>query len=110
MVEIIDSRDKWPFPRAVQLRQAGAEDWLEISQAHSDQLLGAVPPIFVPHGFYVGEEADFDRRGPIHALVLTYSGRNFLREVNLRKDAREHAQLQLLQALHPGAAPEGSTA
>lgn len=101
---ITDSTTAWPFPAATESRRAGRDEWLEIDEQTKDQLLNCVPPVYVPNGFAVGEEADFDARGcAIHALVLSFTvagqERHFLREISMNRQERQHHQLRLMHAL-----------
>ncbi len=114
MITIHDSRGAWPCPRAGELQKAGSEDWLEISEEHKDQLLNCLPPVYCPHGFYVPEPICDDPKtgAPVCSCVLTLRGadmteRHFLREIPRHRETRQHATLQLVQALHPGLVPEG---
>ena len=92
MSNITDSRDAWPLP-AITEASKHPNTWVEISEAHTDDLLNAVPPIYIPGGFMVGEPADHDADGcPIYCAVIGLNGRNFAR--HLRYDERKRALLQ----------------
>lgn len=75
---IRDSRGAWPFPTIDEASRAG--DWTEISDEHADDMLNALPPIYIPGGFMLGE-AQYWANGSEHytAVILLKDGRHLAR-------------------------------
>ena len=105
---IIDSRQAWPFPAITEARKTPGA-WVEISEAHADQLLEAVPPIYIPGGFMVSEPASHDHDDmPILCAVVKYTGRYYARE--MRRDLGGSAIVLVRAALEVLTARAGWTA
>src|SRR5216117_3994445 len=100
---IVNSIGEWPFPKATLSRQAYPHpggDWFEISEAHGNDLLNVLPPIYFPGGFFVSEPADHDASGrPVYAAVVRVNGRWFLRE------CAQGSEQECIKALHRQLAP-----
>ncbi len=95
---IIDSRDAWPFPAITDAHKAESTAWVEMSEAHMWDLLGAVPPIYIPGGFMVGEEADWSpERGAIFTAIISSNDRHYGR--NLGRQEAKYAKALLLAEL-----------
>ncbi len=89
---IIDSIGRWPFPALHEHKSEN--DWFEISKDHADQLIGAVPPIYIPGGFMVGEAQTIDRRGvSVYTAIIHIGYRYFARDlpIDQKREARNLA-------------------
>ncbi len=79
----IDSRGAWPFPAITNARHddrlEGTCTWVAISEEHANELLEALPPIYIPGGFMVGEEASHTADGePIYCAVFHLGGPDYV--------------------------------
>lgn len=94
-----DSRNAWPFPAVTDASRGG--EWTEISEAHADDLLNVLPPVYIPGGFMVGEEVAYDdERGPLFTAVINVGGRRLAQNwpARQRRDAFAAASAALQEA------------
>jgi hypothetical protein len=84
---IRDSRNAWPFPTIDEASKDG--DWTEVSADFAEQMLGAVPPIYIPGGFMLGEEQSYGPRGPIFCAIIRLSGKRHVARMWPLADAKQ---------------------
>lgn len=97
-MKIIDSRHEWPFP-AIHDASAEPDTWVRISDEHADDLLNALPPIYINGGFMVGEPARHDDDGyPVHTAIINVGDGHLARDYSIQD--RQAARFDALQVLH----------
>lgn len=75
---ITETLGQWPF--AAVASNPGA--WCEITEAHADEMLSVMPPIYFSGGFAVGEAMRSDSAGRNTYLAIVNKGaRYFAREL-----------------------------
>lgn len=90
MSTVIDNRDSWPFPAIT--NATDPDQWVEISQEHADDLMNAVPPIFIHGGFMVSEPHSHTLEGvAILCTVVRFNGRLLAKHLPRTMAAEAHA-------------------
>ena len=85
--------DRWPWALITAARHRGDVAWVETTDNHAMDALGALPPIYIRSprvrsgqwaAFFLGEPAAHDHRGvAIHAAFVPWGDRWYAREVAL---------------------------
>lgn len=76
--------------------------WHEISEAHHDQQLGCLPPIWCEGGFLMSEAKRHDGDGiAVRSYFVTHRGRFFVQEVRATIQAVAAARVDLLRTFTP---------
>lgn len=96
----------WPFPAVTEDRWAGGSAWFETTEQHLMDALCALPPVYFPGGFFMGEPAAHDERGvTIYSAWVRIGERCFVREFPQDRHAAALAELRAALASEPSPAP-----
>lgn len=74
----------WPHVELSADYKAGANVWRKVSAEFADEMLNALPPMYVRgvRGFMLGEAFDHNARGEaVHTGIVQFSGQNYARNI-----------------------------
>ncbi len=91
--------DGWPFDRMAEHLKAGRFVWLHVTEEQSDYALNVLPPLYVPHGFAIGEPNSDDAQGRTVYAFYTKAGGEWWATYTTREqfDERRRGLVRKLQ-------------
>jgi hypothetical protein len=80
MTNVTPAASSWPCDQLATLYYANVDTWVAVSDDFADNMREAVPPVFVPGGFLVGEPFSHNADGrPVRLAVAYVKGAPYAR-------------------------------